>query len=164
MRFPLCAVLLMGAAAASSSQPVLAQQQDAQQQSILAKTAEPIIAAGPVDPGPHAAALAHPVYVRPYLAGPGHSRSVQEGRIGTHHGRAWIYVDGYRHGFPYGKSPYLPRAAGASFNFGQWVPRRSFYYPYVPGQPEDSPYGFSPEPYYGQSDLPPVIPPGSCSP
>ena len=41
-----------------------------------------------------------------------------------------------------------PRAAGATYNFGRWVPTRSFYYPYVPGSQANLPYGFSPEPYY----------------
>ena len=70
------------------------------------------------------------------------------GAVGVHHGRAWRYVSGELHGFPFTHSDYQPRAAGASYNFGRWVPTRSFYYPYVPGAQAEIPYGFSPEPYY----------------
>ena len=70
------------------------------------------------------------------------------GAVGVHHGRAWRYVSGQHHGFPFTHSHYLPRAAGATYNFGRWVPTRSFYYPYVPGSQATLPYGFSPEPYY----------------
>ena len=70
------------------------------------------------------------------------------GAVGIHHGRAWRYVSGELHGFPFTHSDYMPRAAGASYNFGRWVPTRSFYYPYVPGAQAEIPYGFSPEPYY----------------
>lgn len=71
------------------------------------------------------------------------------GAIGFHHGQAWRYVDGEHHGYlnGWGHGPYLPRADGASYTFGRWVPRRSFYHAYQPGNP-DLPYGFSPEPYY----------------
>lgn len=67
---------------------------------------------------------------------------------GRHHGRFWKYSDGELHGYPYGCSPYQPKAAGASHTFPSWVPRRSFYYAYQPGGQGALPYGYSPEPYY----------------
>jgi hypothetical protein len=73
--------------------------------------------------------------------------SLQHGVVvRRHHGRFWQYVDGEHHGWPYGCSSYEPRAAGASYTFPQWVPRRSYYYAY--GGDPNAQYGFSPEPYY----------------
>lgn len=74
--------------------------------------------------------------------------TVNHGARERHHGRNWFYIEEQLHGFPYGCSPYEGRAAGASYTFGQWGPRRSFYYAYQPGGYSDLPYGFSAEPYY----------------
>lgn len=96
--------------------------------------------------------------------------TLKHASVDSEHGRVWKYVDGQHHGFPYTCSPYLPRAAGASYNFGRWMPTRSYYYAYQPGMPEQ-PYGYSPEPYYfpPTEPVPPipanrVFPKGSFTP
>lgn len=73
--------------------------------------------------------------------------TLNHGVVSRHHGRFWQFQNGQHHGWMYGCSSYQPRAAGATYTFGEWSPRRSFYYAYQPCQP-NLPYGFSPEPYY----------------
>lgn len=80
--------------------------------------------------------------------------TAHNGTIRTHHDRAWRYVDGKDYGFPYSLSKYKPRATGATYNFGYWAPQRSHYFPYQEGVTNQAPYGYSPEPYYHQKDVP----------
>ncbi len=73
--------------------------------------------------------------------------NLHHGMGSRHHQRFWTYIDSQHHGYPYGMSTYAGRADGASFTFGQWVPRRSYYYAYQPGGMY-GPYGHTVEPYY----------------
>ena len=73
--------------------------------------------------------------------------TVHHNALGIHKGKTWKYLDGRQHGFPFDHSPYAPRANGATYTFGEWGPKRSYYYPYQPGGMGAMPYGYSPEPY-----------------